>query len=108
MIYIGRGRFLDVDNILEMEENPALVYGDKIINGKTVYSLIKKIPGVLTTNGAIFGIVKKGKVIRLVSTESRYPRRLADEDHSQDADRQEYQEPHHVPGNEDATRTDAQ
>jgi len=73
MIYIGRGRFLDVDNILEMEENPALVYGDKIINGKTVYSLIKKIPGVLTTNGAIFGIVKKGKVIRLVSTESRYP-----------------------------------
>lgn len=75
MIYIGNNQYIDKDTIIILidENEPSYVYGDIIENNVVIGSCLKYTSGVLLTDGSIFGVLKNGKVIRMISTEPQFP-----------------------------------
>lgn len=75
MIYLGKDMWLDIDKIIIIKDNPIredLIFGDKIVDNEIVLNC-NQIPGTLLTSSAVFDVIKKGRVIRMFSSEHPYP-----------------------------------
>lgn len=73
MIYLGYGKWLNIDNIIydNIIDNE-LIFGDIKENNKIIYNT-SAITGILITNGIVLKVIKKGRVERLFKSDKPFP-----------------------------------
>lgn len=64
MIYLGANKWILLDSIIVIETDKKFICGDAKYDEKYILNT-QQIPGILKTNGAVIGLVKKGTVLRI-------------------------------------------